>query len=451
MTEPSQHQHALPAAPIDRLVAPFTRFLHVQAAGGIVLLLATITALGLANSPWSDAFLKFWKTPIGFEFGGFAMHHYLQHWINDGLMVLFFFVVGLEVKRELVLGELRELRSAALPIAAAIGGMVVPAGIYLALQFGEPGERGWGIPMATDIAFVVGCMAVLGSRFPHGLRIMLLSLAIADDIGAIVVIAVGYTDDLNWLALAGGGVGLLAVWLLARLGVRSLLVYTVLGLFVWLGFHESGIHATIAGVILGLMTPARNYVTPANLRRVLDQASEVLTMGDWDLHSHRVDPIRQLRRASREVVSPLEYLEHTLNPWVAFLILPLFALANAGVRVQPADIASPIAVAVLLGLLVGKPAGIFLASWLAVRLRLASLPAGVGWPMLAGGGVLCGIGFTMALFVASLALNGPALDQAKIGVLAGSIASALLGMAILTLLMRSSAKQVSADPTKEYS
>ncbi len=432
----AQSPFAPSPAPIDRLIEPFTRFMHVQAAGGIVLLLATITAIVFANSPWSDAYLKFWKTPMGLTIGGFEMNYYLQHWINDGLMVLFFFVVGLEVKRELVLGELRDIRRAALPIAAALGGMIVPAGIYLALQFGKAGERGWGIPMATDIAFVVGCMTLLGSRFPHGLRIMLLSLAIADDIGAIVVIAVGYTAGLDWWALAGAGIGLICVHVLARLGVRSFLAYLILGLLVWFGFHESGIHATVAGVILGLMTPARNHVTPATLQNVLNHASDILTMGDFDPHTHRLDPIRQVRRASREIVSPLVYLEHTLNPWVAFLILPLFALANAGVRVQPSDLVSPVAIAVLLGLLIGKPVGILLASWLAVRLRIASLPEGVNWVMLAGGGLLCGIGFTMALFVAGLALKGPILDQAKIGVLAGSVASAVLGMTMLSILMR---------------
>jgi NhaA family Na+:H+ antiporter len=429
----------IPATPIDRLIRPISRFMQVQAAGGIVLLLATIAALVLANSPWGEAFLSIWETEIELKVGTFELHHSLQHWINDGLMVLFFFVVGLEVKRELVVGELREARRAALPIAAAIGGMVVPAGIYLSLLYGQPGERGWGIPMATDIAFVVGCMAVLGPRLPHGLRIMLLSLAIADDIGAIVVIAVGYTEHLNWYALAAGGAGLGLVWLLARLGVRSFLVYTVVGLGVWLGFYESGIHATIAGVILGLLTPARNYVTPKLLRQVLDQAGEVVTHGDFDLHTHRIDPIRQLRRATREIVSPLEFLEHTLNPWVAFLILPLFALANAGVKIHPEDLSSPIGVAVLLGLLLGKPIGIVAASWVAVRLRIGSLPQGVSWPMLIGGGLLCGIGFTMALFIAGLALNGPTLDQAKVGVLAGSALSAALGMLLLTILLRRAA------------
>lgn len=218
-----------PATPIDRIVAPFERFLHVSAASGAALLLASGAALFLANSPWSEGFLSVWSTKLSFGFGSFQMSHSLRHWINDGLMVLFFFVVGLEVKRELVLGELRELRKASLPIVAALGGMVVPAGVYLALQAGEPGARGWGIPMATDIAFVVGCMAVLGPRVPHGLRVLLLSLAIADDIGAIIVIAIGYTESIQVGWLVSGGAGLVLVSTLAQLGVRSFLVYTVLG------------------------------------------------------------------------------------------------------------------------------------------------------------------------------------------------------------------------------
>lgn len=448
MTPTTKHTASiLPSAPIDTVLRPLTRFMKVQTAGGIVLLLAAIAALVLANSPWSTQFLGFWQTPIGIEIGPFQLRHSLQHWINDGLMVLFFFVVGLEVKRELVLGELRSFRRATMPIIAALGGMIVPAGIYLALQWGQPGERGWGIPMATDIAFVVGCMALLGPGFPHGLRIMLLSLAIADDIGAIIVIAVGYTDHLSWAALAGGLIGLVVILVLARLGVRSFLVYAVLGLAVWFGFLESGIHATIAGVILGLMTPARSYVTPKALANALDQTRELVTMGDFDLHTHRIDPIREVRRASREVISPLEYLEHTLHPWVAFLILPLFALANAGVPVSPSYITSPIAIAVVLGLLIGKPVGITLASWIAVRLRIADLPHRVDWPTLIGGGLLCGIGFTMALFVASLALKDSALEQAKVGVLSGSVLSAALGMSLLKYLGRRSSEATPAEAT----
>ncbi|MDH3685693.1 MAG: Na+/H+ antiporter NhaA, partial [Myxococcales bacterium] len=235
---------ALPREPIQRLVGPLERFLHIESAGGVVLLFAALMALGLANSPWSEWFLGLWKTRVAFAIGGFEMDHSLKHWINDGLMAIFFFVIGLEVKRELVLGELRDLRRAVLPLVAAVGGMVVPAGIYLAFQAGEPAARGWGIPMATDIAFVVGILALLGSRIPMSLRVMLLSLAIADDIGAILVIAVGYTADLSlgWLAFGLSGMGV--VILLGRLGVRSVAVYMGVGGFVWLGFHESGVHAT---------------------------------------------------------------------------------------------------------------------------------------------------------------------------------------------------------------
>ena len=237
----------LPREPIHRLIGPLERFLHVEAAAGVVLLVATAVALVLANSPWSEAFLSFWTTKITIGVGAFEMSHSLRHWINDGLMAVFFFVIGLEVKREIVVGELRDRERAALPVAAALGGMIVPAGIYMLLQHGQPGESGWGIPMATDIAFVVGCMAVLGSRIPVGLRVFLLSLAIADDIGAVLVIAIGYTDNIDLVALAFGAVGIGVIAVLARLGVRSFLAYTLLGGGVWLLFHESGVHATIAG------------------------------------------------------------------------------------------------------------------------------------------------------------------------------------------------------------
>ena len=390
----------LPRAPIDRLAGPFTRFLHVEAASGIVLLLFTAAALALANSPFAEGFLGIWKTQVGFEIGDFQMSHSLKHWINDGLMAVFFFVIGLEVKREIVLGELRDIRRAALPIAAALGGMVVPPAIYLSLQAGQPAEWGWGIPMATDIAFVVGCMAVLGSRIPHGLRVLLLSLAIADDIGAILVIAIGYTEAIHWGALAWGVAGIAGVSVLARLGVRSVGVYTVLGAGIWFAFHESGIHATIAGVILGLMTPARGYLSESLFGQILTRATQVIQGGGFEGLSDRAGRVRRFQQAAREPISPLEYLESSLHPWVAFLIMPLFALANAGVPFQLSDLGDPVALAVGISLVVGKPLGIVAFSALAVRLGLASLPEGVGWGALAGGGFLAGIGFTMALFIA---------------------------------------------------
>src|SRR5215813_2007155 len=266
----------LPAEPIDRIVEPVTHVLHVESASGVVLLVFTAAALVLANSGVSERFVALWRTPIGFSVGAFAMHYSLRHWINDGLMVLFFFVVGLEVKRELVLGELRDLRLAALPIAAAFGGMVMPVALYLMLQWGEAGQRGWGIPMATDIAFVMGCLAVLGSRMPRRLRIFLLSLAIADDVGAILIIAIGYTSELSLLALMWGLLGIGLVMLLQRIGVRSVPLYVLVGVGIWFAFHESGVHATIAGVILGLLTPVRSWISKGRLARFVHTLGEFL-------------------------------------------------------------------------------------------------------------------------------------------------------------------------------
>ena len=362
------------------------------------------------------------------------MRYSLKHWINDGLMGIFFVVVGLEVKRELVLGELRDPRRAALPFAAALGGMIVPAAIYLAFMTGTPEARGWGIPMATDIAFAVGCLAILGSRVPASLRIVLLSLAIVDDIGAILVIAIGYTTnlDLGMLALAGVGIG--AVTLIGKLGVRSLGPYVVLGGVVWFGFHESGVHATIAGVILGLMTPARSWVRDDVLERIVRQAEAVLT-GEWGDASARYSELRRVQLAAREALSPLERLEGALHPWVSFAIMPIFALANAGVPIQAGAFGEPVALAVAVGLVVGKPLGVLLLSWLAVRAGLASLPTGAGWSGIVGVGALAGIGFTMSIFIAGLGLTEASLDAAKIGILTGSVISGVLGVGLLYALL----------------
>ena len=424
-----------PDQPIDRLVAPLTRFLHVEAAGGLVLLACTVVALVLANSPLGDGYLAFWSTRVGFTVGGFELIHSLKHWINDGLMAVFFFVIGLEVKRELVLGELRDPRRAVLPIAAAIGGMLVPAAVYLALQAGEPGQRGWGIPMATDIAFVVGCMAILGSRVPAMLRVFLLSLAIVDDIGAILVIAIGYTEDLSFAMLLLGFAGIGAIWAVTRLGVRSYGVLGTMGILVWLAFHESGVHATIAGVILGLMIPAHSYISTGGMASIIDRASDVLHGGAWDGEAHRGAKVRRFQRAARESISPLEYLEDLLHPWVSFTIMPVFALANAGVQVELADLGNPVATAVMAGLFLGKPVGIVLFSWLAVKLVLKALPEGLTWSIVAGGGFLAGIGFTMALFIAGLAMADDLLDAAKVGVISGSVLAAAVGMTLLVFVL----------------
>jgi len=424
--------HPFPREPIHRLTRPLERFLHVEAASGVVLVVCAVAALVLANSPWSESYLAFWKTPMGFWVGGFELRHSLQHWVNDGLMAVFFFVIGLEVKREISLGELESPRRAALPVAAAVGGMAAPAAMYLWLQGDGPARSGWAIPMATDIAFVVGCMALLGPRIPRGLRVFLLALAIADDIGAVLAIAIAYTDTIDGTALGLGAAGIVGIALLARLGVRSLLVYTLLGAAVWLAFHESGVHATIAGVILGLQTPARSYLERSGLGRFLERTGELLRGEDEGATgAHRVARVRELRRATRESVSPLEYIETVLHPWVGFVIMPVFALANAGVPFRASDLGDPVALAVMAGLVAGKPVGIVGAALLAVRLRLSSLPEGVTWGAVVGASFLAGIGFTMALFISGLALEGEQLNAAKVGVFAASVVAAVLGMGVL--------------------
>ncbi len=448
----SEHETAgltLPEAPVDRLVAPIVRFMHVEAASGVVLLVFTLAALVLANSQGGEAFLGIWKTSVRVGFGPLEMNHSLKHWINDGLMAIFFFVIGLEVKRELVLGELRDARRAALPVAAAIGGMVVPAGIYLALQLGERGESGWGIPMATDIAFVVGCMALFGSRVPQSLRVLLLSLAIADDIGAILVIALGYTSGLDLVALVLGFAGIGVIASLERLGVRSIGVYVFVGALIWLAFHASGVHATIAGVMLGLLTPARAWLSEGALGQTVRRASEFLHGGE-DGEQRPPAPralLSHMETSAREAVSPLTRLETALHPWVSFGIMPLFAFANAGVVFKASYVDDPIAIAVLLGLLVGKPLGIVSVSWIAIRLGLAQKPPEIGWDLLAAGGCLAGIGFTMALFIADLALDESPLYAAKVGILAASGLAGCLGLALLAWRLPS---RRGAAPTRAH-
>lgn len=427
----------VPREPIQKLIDPIKRFMHVQAAGGVVLVIATMTALILANSSIGDQYVDFWKTKVGFKFGSYEMAYKLQHWINDGLMVIFFFVVGLEVKRELVIGDLRDPKKAALPVAAALGGMLVPALLFLAVASGGKGQSGWGIPMATDIAFVVGCMAVLGSLFPHPLRVLVLTLAIVDDIGAILVIAIGYTEHINFgmLLLASGGIAF--VLLLQRVGVRNIAVYVLVGLVIWFGFHESGVHATIAGVILGLLTPTKTYVPPSLFIPILDRARSVLS-GDWEDKDHRADKVAAFGKLARETIPPQEYIEQRLHPWVSFVIMPVFALANAGVPIHLADLQSTVASAIILGLVAGKPLGILLFSWLSVRAGVARLPEGIRWGQILAGGALAGIGFTMALFIAGLApFEEDILGQAKIGILAASFLSALVGIIIINLVPKS--------------
>jgi Na+:H+ antiporter, NhaA family len=414
--------------PLERWLRPVVRFLRVESSSGILLLACTLVALALANSPWSSAYAAFWQTQVGLAFGGFELHKPLLLWINDGLMTLFFFVVGLEIKREMVSGELAERRKALLPIVAALGGMVAPAALYLMFQWGRSTVVGWGIPVATDIAFVVGFLTLLGPRVPHGLKVLLLTLAIADDIGATLIIALVYSTDLTFSALSAGMVGFGAVLLFRWLGVRRLLVYVALGVVIWVAFVKSGVHPTVAGVGLGLLTPARPWLG--------DRVPVDVVTGLF----RRFGPEEDVAQR-RESVSPLERLEGELHPWVAFLVMPLFALANAGVPIELAALGRPVALTVAAGLVLGKPIGIVLFSWAAVRLGLARLPAEIGNKVLVGAGCLAGIGFTMSLFIAGLALPGTHLDEAKIGILGGSSVSAALGCWLLWLFLPAKATE----------
>ena len=389
----------------DRLAAPFLRFLAIEAASTILLLLATFVALVWANFPWNESYAHFWHTPLGFVFGGRELSLSLERWVNDGLMALFFFLVGMEIKHELVHGELSSRERAMLPLFGALGGMLVPAAIYATLHAGGPALSGWGVPMATDIAFAVAALAVFGKRVPPGLKVFLLALAIVDDLGAVSVIAVFYTHALSLGALAWAGGGIALVLGLQRAGVRSYPVYWIAGIAVWLATLESGVHATVAGVLLGLLTPTRV-----------------------------IDPV------SGAGFSPIAQLTHALHPWSAFVVLPVFALASAGVVIDAEALRDPLAsrvmLGVTLGLLVGKPLGITLLSWLAVRAGLAVLPPGVGWGAIFGAGILGGIGFTMALFITALAFHVPALAAAsKLGVIGASVVAALLGMGCLARVL----------------
>lgn len=421
----------LPKELLDRLTKPFGQFLAIEAASGAVLLSFTVAALVLSNSPLAHPFLNVWEVPIGFQVGTWEFARASRDWINDGLMTLFFFLVSLELKRELVLGELRNPRMAALSISAALGGMLVPALLFLMMQAGQPGQYGWGTVMATDTAFVIGCLALLGKRIPQQLRIFMLSLAIVDDIGAILVVAFGYSSQIEWGPLALGGIGIALVRAMALIGFRGLPLYFFMGALIWLAVDASGVHATITGVVLGLMTPARRWVSDDRLYAILDQ---VIAYPDSDGGSGGTKDRQTLQvaeHAARETLSPVERLEMLLHPWVGFVIMPLFAFANAGVTLSIDNLDGTLIVAVLVGFVIGKPLGIVAFSWLAVRSGIAIHPPELGWATLAGGGLLAGIGFTMALFIANLSFGEDLIDSAKLGIFLASAVSALAGIALL--------------------
>lgn len=415
------------------------RFFQSEARGGVLLFACTLAALVWANSPWSGSYFDLLHSTFGFSWNDSRFMLSWDHWINDGLMAVFFFVVGLEIKREIVVGELSSMRKAVLPVAAAIGGMVVPVLIYSGLNHGTAGEQGWGVPMATDIAFALGALALLGPRVPAGLKVLLAALAIVDDLGAVLVIAIFYTDRILVAPLVMGGICLALMVLAEHMRVNSIAVYAVLVIGVWLGILESGIHATIAGVLVAMVVPVRSRIRSRRffeLVRVHIAELESKTAAELrTLNSDQIEVLEKLHQATNDVVPKGLAFERTLHPLTAYLILPLFALFNAGIvlsdKAQDA-VFNNIGLGVLLGLMVGKPIGILAGTWLATRLRLAELPAGVTWLHIFGTGIFAGIGFTMALFVADLAIPDPRLLAfAKVGVLIPSVICGLAGYLVL--------------------
>ncbi len=431
-------------APVARaaraLASPIQSILAIEAASGLVLLAATVAALVWANTAGAS-YTALWHTPLGVEFGPWSMSRELHFWINDGLMTIFFFVVGLEIRREIFEGELATLRQSALPLAAALGGMLVPAVIYAALNAGRPTSGGWAIPMATDIAFAVGVLTVLGSRIPVAWRVLLLALAVIDDIGAIVVIAAFYSKGIAWEGLVVGAGGVLGVLVLRWAGVRTPLVYLVPGAGVWAGLLISGIHPTLAGVVLGLLTPVRPWFGPSGFAETTQTHLEELPEDDRSALLARLDQINQARR---EAVSPAERLIHELHPYVAFGIMPLFALANAGVVLGGAELRGDalwLFAGIVAGLALGKPIGIVAASVAASRLGIATRSEEMTGRGLLLVGMVGGIGFTMSLFIAQLAFDpGPHLDTAKLAILVGSGVAMVTGVVTGPALARRAAR-----------
>lgn len=417
--------------------------MRFEAAGGILLIAVSLLALAWANSSWADGYFEFFqgrKFTIGY--GTWELSKPLILWINDLLMAVFFLLVGLEIKREIVLGELSSPKKAALPLAGALGGMVVPALIYAAINWGRPSIDGWGVPMATDIAFALGVLSLAGSRVPWSLRVFLTSLAIADDLGALIVIAVFYTEQIGfaYLAMAGAGIAVLAV--LNVLGFRRPIAYMAIGLLVWYFVLKSGVHATIAGVLVALTIPTRQRVDQHHyvdfVKRMVGKfEGRIEHTGPSHSTSEQQTLVLAMESAGRAVQSPLSSLEFRLIPWVAFAIMPVFALANAGIALGSGEdakaLSMPALLGVALGLMVGKPLGVFGFSWLAVKLGIGETPPGVKWRHIFGASCLAGIGFTMALFIANLAFVGDAgtLGAAKLGVLGGSIVAGAVGLGVL--------------------
>jgi NhaA family Na+:H+ antiporter len=425
-------------SPIDKITAPVNKFIHQEHTSGIVLFISVLIAIIWVNSPLQHFYHDLWDIKLSLGFGGYVLDHSLHLWINDGLMAVFFFVIGLELKREFIAGELSTIKKASLPMVAALGGMLVPALIYFFINKGTTAEHGWGIPMATDIAFALALLSIAGKHIPTSVKVFLSALAVADDLGAVLVIAIFYSSHIALMPLTIG------MWLLVlllignKLGIRNIIFYLVIGFCVWVAFLLSGVHATIAGVLVAFTIPARTRINEKNyaesLRKLLFDFEKAIPNNSTLTTPEQHDTIEKIKELSMDAETPLQKVEFALHPWVAFIVMPLFALANAGIVIGSnffSSLINPVSLGVAAGLLAGKFIGVLLATWLMVKFG-AQLPAKASWKQIAGVALLAGVGFTMSLFISGLAFIHPEMiDQAKYGILLASLLAGVLGVMVL--------------------
>lgn len=429
----------IPKSPFEKIIAPVSRFIHLEYTGGIVLFLSVIVAIIWANSPFHESYHHLWDIKFSIGFDDYVLNKPLHIWINDGLMALFFFVIGLELKREFMEGELSTLKKASLPMMAALGGMLVPAAIFFIINKGLASEHGWGIPMATDIAFALALLSMAGKHIPGSVKVFLSALAVADDLGAVLVIAFFYTSDLNFVPLGIAAVFLLVLIAGNKLGIRSTAFYLLIGIAVWIGFLLSGVHATIAGVLVAFTIPAVTKINEnsfsENLRKLSNDFEKEIPNSGLLTTSEQHRTIEQVKSLTLAAETPLQKIEYALHPWVAFIIMPLFALANAGIIIG-ADffsvLVNPVSIGVISGLIIGKFVGVLLFTWLMVKTGLAQLPDQANWKHITGVALLAGVGFTMSLFISNLAFEQPEfIEQAKYGILIASLIAGILGITLL--------------------
>lgn len=425
------------------------QFIKLETSSSIVLFGATVAALILANSPLSQQFLDFWKNYITFSLPGFELSKPIYKWINDGLMAIFFFLIGLEIKREILSGELSHLKKASLPFFAAIGGMIIPATLFTLLNSGNAGGEGWGIPMAADIAFSLGILTLLGKRVPSGLKVFLMAFAIIDDLGAVLVIAFFYSSNLIWSNIFIGLAIVVILALLARLNYYSKYLFFIGGIIVWVLFLKSGIHATIAGVLMALTIPLRRQIDTRSFynrsKELLDEVlNECRTQKEGEktvLTKTQLHALDKLEHLTETTTSPLQHNEHQLHGWVSYLIMPIFAFANAGVAFNfSGDTNLALSTNIAISMVIGNFIGIFSFSWLSIKFNIAELPVNVNFKQLAGVSILGGLGFTMSLFINGLAFNDVVLvDSAKMGILFGSLLAGLLGYFVIRFTVKTNA------------